>query len=133
MKKVFTLTTLMLLSVSVLASGNDRVRDNDGPSCEQAVDTGKSVYMEVYGDQGGNDYDHYYPESRYNSSRDDKGVRIGVEFQFGGAERIDCNRFYNNVMSKKDIQLQKAQHELEMLKKEMVRLNSRGNTDFVAD
>lgn len=113
-------------------SGSDRVRTKDGASCEQAVATGKSFTAGVYGDSGYND--GYYDPYQRRMNNGDKGVYAGVTIQFGGAERIDCTRMYDNEMSRKDIELEmletKHQQELVLLQQEIDRLKHRGSLNF---
>ncbi|MDG2790874.1 hypothetical protein P7M42_07020 [Vibrio parahaemolyticus] len=95
-------------------NGTDRFRMSDGTSCEQSVDTGKSFYAGIYGEQGNDDrnYDNGYADA----DSDEAGVYMGVQITFGGAERIDCKRLYDIALQEKELQLAqaKAEHELEM-------------------
>ena len=113
-------------------SGSDRVRTKDGASCEQAVATGKTFTMGVYGDNGYNDA--YYDPYNKRMNNGDKGIYAGVSIQFGGVERIDCTRMYDNEMSRKDIELEmlqtKHQQELVLLQQEIDRLKHRGSLNF---
>jgi hypothetical protein len=113
-------------------SGSDRVRTKDGASCEQAVATGKSFTAGIYGEDS--DRDSRYDYGYSNSYGNDKGVYAGIQIQFGGVERIDCTRMYNNEMHRKDIELDlmRVQHQNEMvlLQQEIERLNSRGTLRF---
>ncbi|MBS9935824.1 hypothetical protein [Vibrio alginolyticus] len=102
-------------------NGTDRFRMSDGTSCEQSVDTGKSFYAGVYGEQGSDDrnYDNGYSDA----ASDEAGVYMGFQITFGGAERIDCKRLYNIALQEKEIQLEQArvehQLEIELLRAEL--------------
>lgn len=138
---LLTASLIFIASASVQAmpsihhstpSGSDRVRTSDGASCEQSVATGKSVVMGVYGadNDGRNDFTDDY--NRYNNN--DVGLYAGIQIQFGGPDRIDCKRMYDNEMARKDIELDmlKTQHEQEkvLLQQEIERLRNRGALNF---
>lgn len=126
----------MLISSSAMAnmpninyqnvSGSDRVRTSDGASCDQAISTGKSFAMGAYGSQDDSDYAYYDPMRGYGNSGNDVGVYMGVSIQFGGEDRIDCKRMYNNEIERKELELnvykERTKLELDQLRLEKTRL-----------
>lgn len=96
--------------------GTDRVQDNDGTRCESSniptamieagVMGGRDMYRQNNGLYHGY-YDPYHDEGR---------IYAGIAIPIGVPEQVDCNRLFDNIMAKKDLELEKLQAELEMLK-----------------
>ncbi|MFI3273474.1 hypothetical protein [Vibrio sp.] len=93
-------------------SGNDRYRTQSGASCEQAVATGKSFQVGVYGN------DQEYGDNTWGGqTTGELGIYAGLQYQFGGEKRIDCRRMYDiaiGEMTRQD-KLDQAKFELEMM------------------
>ncbi|ENC6722704.1 hypothetical protein [Vibrio harveyi] len=137
MKKIFLLSAL-ITSASHAAyipsfqspSGTDRFRTSQGATCEQAVATGKSFQLGLYGSN--EDFKDDYTWRNYKGN--DVGVYAGLQFQIGGHERVNCTHMYNLEMREMERQdkLAEAEHELRLMQiqAEKTRLKGRGSMHF---
>lgn len=111
-------------------SGTDRFRTSQGATCEQAVATGRTFQMGVYGSN--EDVKDDYSWRDYQGS--ELGIYAGLQFQIGGHDRVDCTRMYNLEMREMERQdkLATAEHELRLLQiqAEKRRLQGRGSLHF---
>ena len=119
MKKVLKLAVyvLALSSIAATVSANSyNVRSENGTSCSQNDNSeGSSVSTEV----------------QHNTATLASRVIVRYTYKFGNkdVEKVDCNRLFNINVANQQLQLEKAQMEVELLKLQIAAAKSPPTTE----
>jgi cell shape-determining protein MreC len=119
-KMTLALSVLSAVALSSMASADSySVQTSDGAGCSQNENTGRSIEF-------GADVNTYTQETNLS-------VMYRVELGKRNLRQVDCNQLYDISLRRQNLQLQREELEIELLRVQLANARERNNSNAITD
>jgi cell shape-determining protein MreC len=119
-KMTLALSVLSAVALSSMASADSySVQTSDGAGCSQNENTGRSIEF-------GADVNTYTQETNLS-------FMYRVELGKRNLRQVDCNQLYDISLRRQNLQLQREELEIELLRVQLANARERNNSNAITD